>query len=880
MKNFFVLGLCLFISFNVYSQNVQPAFPQLVSSRFSQFLETSLHEKVYLHTDKPYYSAGENIWFKSYLVNAATHYPQSPSQFLYVELIDRSDSVFSRVKIRKDSLGFFAGCFALEPEMPAGNYAIRAYTYWMQNAGADYFFCKDIYIGNSIDDRISSEITYGTPLNGKVQVNVKFTNIYHAPIANKPVIVAHNWNAASKRSFVRTTNADGKINWAIMLDTTRQSKKYINVSFGDPSMKFNKRFFVPEFSTDFDVQFFPESGVLLDDNPHIVAFKAIGANGLSVDVAGKVFTSGGEEVAEFSSVHKGMGKFIVLPRAGENYYALVKTAGGIEKRFGFPAVQSQGVAFQLAYSKGKLHYEMFNNTSLANDALCLLIHCRGIAYVVQPLRQPVGYITESLLPNGILTFSVVDTLGNTYCERLCFVNNANMPVVSMESDRPLYRKRESVCLDFNIQNIQPVVGKPVAGTYSVSVTDSKAVEIDSLSDNILSCLLLTSDLKGYVEEPAAYFKGINARQRENVDLLMLTQGWRRFNTPDVLKGVCKSPEYYMEIGQALSGKVLNLLNRPVKKSDIFMLSSYKMQIRAVETDSLGRYQIDGIEFPDGTTFVLKARKKKNFGDVEIVPDIDAFPKPAVFVPALRADFITSMSDYLQQSREKYYTEGGTRVIGLDELTVKANRKPENSSGDMYSSMADTQIDSERLKGYPGMMIMDVIATVPGVQVAGNLVSIRGSSGNPLVLIDGIETHELNDLSYLSTDDVESIAVFKGADAAIFGARGGNGAISVRLKKGYVPNGVAPVSLSRVMPLGYQKPVEFYTPKYEVDSVRMDPKADLRTTIYWNPKLVADSLGNVHVNFYTADKANDYSVVFEGITEKGEICRYVGVLRRE
>jgi hypothetical protein len=81
-------------------------------------------------------------------------------------------------------------------------------------------------------------------------------------------------------------------------------------------------------------------------------------------------------------------------------------------------------------------------------------------------------------------------------------------------------------------------------------------------------------------------------------------------------------------------------------------------------------------------------------------------------------------------------------------------------------------------------------------------------------------------------------------------------------------------------LGYQKPAQFYVPKYEADSVLNSAQPDLRTTIYWNPKLVADSNGNVHVKFYTADKANDYSVVFEGLTKSGELCRYTGILKRE
>jgi hypothetical protein len=87
-------------------------------------------------------------------------------------------------------------------------------------------------------------------------------------------------------------------------------------------------------------------------------------------------------------------------------------------------------------------------------------------------------------------------------------------------------------------------------------------------------------------------------------------------------------------------------------------------------------------------------------------------------------------------------------------------------------------------------------------------------------------------------------------------------------------------MATVSPLGVQKPEEFYIPKYEVQSVREDKIPDLRTTIYWNPALSSDTTGVVNVEFYTADPANNYSVVLEGVTQAGEICRYEGVVKRK
>ena len=120
-----------------------------VIANFS-LLEKIPHEKVYLHLDKPFYGAGEKIWFKGYLINAITHQDDSQSNFIITELINRSDSIVERKKIRRDSLGFH-NAFTLPPTLPAGDYYLRGYSNWMLNEGPEFFYSRNLKIGNSID---------------------------------------------------------------------------------------------------------------------------------------------------------------------------------------------------------------------------------------------------------------------------------------------------------------------------------------------------------------------------------------------------------------------------------------------------------------------------------------------------------------------------------------------------------------------------------------------------------------------------------------------------------------------------------------------------------------------------------------------------------
>lgn len=873
--------VCLFFMTSVtvvYSDSNIIDFKQLVLNRFHTLWTKFPQEKVYIQTDKPYYNAGEDIWFKGYVVNANTLTPTPLSQFLYVELIDKFDSVVSRVKIRKDSLGF-SGKIPLMPEIQAGIFAIRAYTYYMQNLSSDFFFVKNIYIGNSIDDRVDCQISYGKISDKNVPIYLEFKNTFHTPLVNRKVKVVYTGKKGSPKSIVVQTDEKGFANFTLPNDTNIASKKYFDVEISEQDIKFKRKFSLPNLKNDYDVQFFPESGALLSNELQTVAFKAIGNNGLSIDISGKIFDSKNNEIANFSSIHNGMGRFMILPSENESYYAKVRSRNGFEKQFDLPTCHSNGVSLKIIRNKGKIGYNVMNHTLLPITDLWLIVYSGSVPYLVHKISKSEGLISESIFPSGVFSFAIVDSLSNIYCERLLFIEKNDQPVISMKSDKIVYGKRERVNLDFNIQS---VTGEPVDGTYSISVTDSRTVNKDSVGNDILSYLLLSSDIKGYVEEPGSYFSQNGLVNNERLDILLLTQGWRRFELSNVLKGDFQPQKYYIEAGQALSGKVKNVLGKPNKKSEVFMLTQYKNQIKMTETDSLGNYLIDGIEFPDSTVFILKAKKHKNLSDVQIIPDKDVFPSIDLFIPDSVHDNIIPPEDYFFQTKEKYYNDGGMLVMNLKELTVVAEKKGTGSdNNDIYAGMADTQIDAEKLEKYSNMSILNVLSTLPGVIVMGETVSIRGNSKSPLFLIDGMETEDIQDLSFFTASDVESISVFKGASAAIFGFRGGNGVISITLKKGAdIRRSLPPPSLAVVKPFGYQKPVEFYTPKYDVDSVLKNPKPDLRTTIYWNPKLVADSIGNVHVEFYTADKMSDYNIVFEGITNKGEICRFKGVVRRE
>ena len=123
------------------------AIKKLILS-FQKFNNSHIQEKVYLHTDKPYYAIGDEIWFKAYVVDAQNLEPTPQSNYLYVDLIDGRDSVKKTLKLPLVA-GLGWGNFELKDSLKEGNYRLRAYTQWMRNFGEAYFYDKIIKVGDS-----------------------------------------------------------------------------------------------------------------------------------------------------------------------------------------------------------------------------------------------------------------------------------------------------------------------------------------------------------------------------------------------------------------------------------------------------------------------------------------------------------------------------------------------------------------------------------------------------------------------------------------------------------------------------------------------------------------------------------------------------------
>ena len=864
------LGVLLYFS-SLSAQTMQDT----IIAHFS-LMERIPKEKLYLHLDKPFYGAGEKIWFKGYLVNANTHQDNAQSNFIITELINRSDSIVERKKIRRDSLGFH-NAFTLPATLPAGDYYLRGYSNWMLNEDPDFFFSRNIKIGNSIDNTIVSSIEYQQEDDTHYTAKIKFTSNVQAVFENTTIKYLYLENGKIKNKGKKKTDENGWISISLP-DLKSPVARRIEVEFDDPQYIYKRTFHLPVFTNDFDVKFFPEGGALINIPHQNVAFKAQGADGFSKEIEGFLFNSKGDTLTNFRSEHNGMGIFTMNPVNNETYYVTVRTNDSITKRFDLPAIEPKGISIAMSHYKQEIRYEI-QKTEVTEwpQKLFLLAHTRGKLAILQPInpKRTFGKMNDSLFTEGITHFMLIDEQGNALSERLIFVPDHKPNQWQITTDQPTYGKREKVSLQIAAKDNE---GNPVEGTFSVSITDRKSIQPDSLADNILSNLLLTSDLKGYVEDPAFYFLNQDARTLRSIDYLMLTHGWRRHKIENVLRTPSMNFTNYIEKGQTISERIRGFFGGNVKKGPICVLAPKYNIVATTETDEKGEFIVN-TSFRDSTTFLVQARTKKGFAGVDIEIDTPPYPVPTHKAPYFNGA-TTFMEDYLLNTRDQYYMEGGMRVYNLKEVTVTAKRERPSSKSIYTGGINTYTVEEDRLQGY-GQTAFDAASRLPSVTITnGSEIHIRNNSEPAIIVIDDIVYEDASDiLKDIQVSDMSSISLLRGADAVILGPRASGGAVVITLKDPRNLPARPAQGIITYTPLGYSESVEFYHPTYDTPEKKNAQRSDFRSTVYWNPELRLDAEGKATIEYYTPDSTAPEDIIIEGVDKNGKVCRILQTINK-
>ena len=575
-------------------------------------------------------------------------------------------------------------------------------------------------------------------------------------------------------------------------------------------------------------------------------------------------------------------------------------------QFELPQPDPRAYALTVSQHNKRISVGVQNSAQNPEIPCYLLAYCRGVLLYFAAWDRNNEFVafSEEELPAGVIHFVLFDEQMNPLSERLVFSKNSDEAKVDFQTDKASYEKREKIMVTLSISDSD---GNLMDGHLSVAVTDDMDIAVDA-STTILSSLLLSSELKGYIENPAWYLQD-DTQSATALDDLMMTHGWRRYNIPEIAKGNSENPTIAHQRSQEISGSVKRQgRSSSVANSDVLIqVTDDDFGISA--TDEAGRFTFQDFEYPDSTTFFLRALTDRSNDRFELVVDGESFPKP-IYAPQspsvkdIKAEQIETESKseldaFLAKAEKRAKFDEDMWMLHLSEVKITASRierKEEPRLQFWANSSADATLRREDIEKSAYLNVADYLKQISGVQVSVDpsdgtgrrrIINIRATSSfqldsAPLIIIDGIPQLSDFNISDLSVDEVESIDVFKGVSTTAFGVRGANGVISITTKTEGSNNSAASEELNYTVytPLGYQKPVEFYAPKYETLEAKHSVIPDYRTTIFWKPDLVISNENEASFEFYASDFKTTYSVVIEGLTTDGKIVRHVEKIRVE
>jgi len=851
----------------------QDSIENPIKKLFLDQLSLFPQEKIYVQTDKSEYLSGEIIWFRVHLVDAVFLKQANASRYVYVELINPISHIVERVKLKPDSTGCFYGHIQLEDELGEGDYILRAYTRFMQNVGEDYFFTKPIYIKTPVSEKVSVDVKYladGNAINAEMHFLTKGGNekimpkqclIYHDGTAEEN---EKNVSFKEKTAYFSFSEREIKKERAFLLKAVIEGKSY------------NRYFNIPYLKKSFDVAFFPEGGYAPVSMNLMMAFKSINTGGLSEDIKGQVFDDQNQLCTEFESTHLGMGTFNMYYSPGKKYYAICTNKENSSKRFNLPVPSDSAVALKTVWERDKLYVTVLKSPNCQLQSQTQLIaHIRGVPVYIEPWDVNKDHIIfeKDFFPAGIIHFMLIDKDRNILSERLVFSNQSStLANTDIELDKASYQTRDNINMSIRITDENK---EPLSGNFSMAVVDAEGMNMDSTS-TIISSLLLSSELKGYIESPMSYLQKDNKKSAFALDVLMMTQGWRRYDIPNLLKEKpTKDLKYQVELSEEVKGKAEGVFSA-LKEGNISLVALKDSVIGSSFTkpDKDGKFNFKDLEYPAGTKYIIQANTKK--GASKVFLEIDTLIQyPPLTIPVVMAREKKVLKDTIATNLiKKYALDEKLKSYNLGEVIVSAKRKSiTGSESPYYSIMSSEVITAKEIENWRLLSVNDLLRRIPGVTVTGTEVKYRGAV--PMFLLDNVPT-EGSYIDLLTIEDIQDAFVTPGTTMGIiFGARGANGAIVINTKRGFIQTNTISSNIKYVKALGYQQPVQFYSPVYATDLEKSNPKPDYRTTIYWNPNVQIGADGKTALNFYSADIPSKYVVVLEGISQLGYLIRLSG-----
>jgi len=859
-------------------------------------------EKLFVHYDRPYYKIKDTIWMKGYILSASDNVITDSTGIAYIEVLNTANEVVKRTAAPCYWGRFQSNIALTEDDFPQGSYTLRAYTNWMRNFGDSLLYEGHLTIINPRAGEWNARIREVTFSGNRISLAAGLTTNTLTPIARKKVAIRIR---AKNRNLLRMqTQTDGAGN--LYLDTLLKSdvdNKNLVIEIAD---KEDLKLQIPvkvAGQSAIDLQFLPEGGSFITGKEQRLGFKALNIYGQGVDVKGVIRNEQGQETAKFEAVHKGMGIVTFTPQAGNHYTAFPENGKPVK----LPDPLSSGTLLQVSAdpASDSIRITIDGTADLYGKKYYFAATTKGISFAKGPLTlspKPSRLsIAKNMAPSGITRLTLYDSLMRPVNERAVFIWHNDPLQLSLTSDKEVYGKKDSVSLTLTARDPEK---QHASGSFSIAVIDTSQVRINDLSENILSYMLLSSDLKGSVEDPYYYFR---QPLPSATDALMLTQGWVRYDWQPAAFKFNREKEFM------ITGKATNIFNKPFSNSKVTLFGKVgKSGVFLMDTTTNDKGIFTLAHFPyfynDSVSLVIQGFNKKGRAfNIGIEVNEPAFPlyteaqstveHQNILLDTATARFVNKQMDLRQliQKNGEY----------LDEVVVKTTASVPGSKNLNKNGGADQVINQKMLDKTPKQTLLDVLyKQVKGFGLGSppksNRLLYMINSNIVRFVIDGVDLHFFYDqggnggapndyqlfldsyLKYFSAEDIRAIEIM---NTSKFNSAYRSQYLSIGEQMNSGPatrdfsfveittrSGSGPF-LKKTPGIYLYKPVvpvlakQFYSPRYSSpDESTTAP--DLRTTVYWNPEVITDHNGKAQVSFFTSESAGNYMIIVQGTNLAG------------
>ena len=509
-------------------------------------------------------------------------------------------------------------------------------------------------------------------------------------------------------------------------------------------------------------------------------------------------------------------------------------------------IHSQGgnPSLQVVQRKGQLLIQLNKPT---NEPLSCVLYGSGNLIVTDYTSGKVLRIDSHTLRPGNLCIAIVNReTGDVITEKQTIIEGSQ-PQIAISGKARTQNEPMELSID-----LAEADGTPLNGSFSLSVTDYDVVKPDTLQPTIDKYLN-----QQYADYPLA----------------------------DILSRTYPRIDYSFQTSQTITGQIRGTIFKKIKNPKLMLVRPDTGFRQTFELGDSCRFTINGLDFADGTTYVLEGMRRT--GSTSLVQlNIDPQTFPTLHSPFSSATSTLSVPDnFAKQAQEQVMYGSIDREIELPDVVKEKKRrhKPTNLLGVMpFRAFYD---DDPLLNNFYSMEILLSTLGIPVYRDANGEMQIRYRSGTvtrakqgPVIFIDEFRSN-MEELMMLQPETIESIEWFDHVGAANMTIYGWDvstsGLLLVRQKPGLHGRIFRPLSMATVQQQGWKPNVEFYSPQYTDKNQKTRP--DHRTTLYWNPKVETDEKGHASVRFYASDISKRYLITLEGVSDDGIVIHKEAII---